>query len=119
MLSIHEIFRPAMTKTEKSRLLVFPTSVGLAFWARVGVIAGMTGFRMRRVTKVFGVRRRWLKKTGRFDAGAFARGVAEILIVQYHTAPNQPPVPTWPSVCFSMSILLFIDCPFSRHAAHL
>ena len=119
MLSIHEIFGPAMVKTEKSRLLVFPTGAGLAFLARVGGIAGFTGFGMRSVTKVFGARRRWLKKTGRFDVGAFARGVAEILVVRHRTAPNQPPVPTWPSVRFSMSVLLFIDCPFSRHAAHL
>ena len=119
MLSILGFFLPAMVKTEKSRLLVCPTSVGGAFLARVGDVAGFTGFGMQSVTKVFGARRRWLKKTGRFDFGAFARDVAEILIVQYHTAPNQPPVPTWPSVRFSMSVLLFIDCPFSRHAAHL
>ena len=79
-----------MVKTEKSSLLVFPTSVGLAFLARVGDIAGFTGFCMRSVTKVFGVQRRRLKKTGRFDLGAFARGVAEILVVRHHTAPNQP-----------------------------
>ena len=90
MLSIHEIFGPAMVKTEKSSLLVFPTSAGLAFLARVGGITGMTGFRMRSVTKVFGARRRWLKKTSRFDLGAFARDVAEFLVVQHHTAPNQP-----------------------------
>ena len=119
MLSILGIFRPAMMNTEKSRVLIFPTSAGLAFLARVGDIAGFTDFCMRSVTKVFGARRRWLKKTGRFDFGAFARDVAEILIVQYHTAPNQPPVPTWPSVRFPMSVLLFIDCLVSRHAAHL
>ena len=119
MLSILEIFRPAMVNTEKMELLVFPTSVCVAFLARVGDIAGMTGFCMRSATKVFGARRRWFKKTSCFDFGAFARGEAEFLVVQHRTAPNQPPVPTWPSVRFSMSILLFIDCPFSRHAAHL
>ena len=119
MLSILEIFRPAAVNTEKMGLLVFPTSAGLAFLARVGGIAGFTGFGMRSVTKVFGARRRWLKKTSRFDFGAFARGEAEFFVIKHRTAPNQPPVPTWPSVRFSMSVLLFIDCPFSRHAAHL
>ena len=94
MLSILGFFRPAMVKTEKSSLLVFPTSVGLAFLARVGDVAGFTGFGMQSVTKVFGARRRWLKKTSRFDFGAFARGVAEILVVQHPTAPNKTSEPT-------------------------
>ena len=83
-----------MTNTEKSSLLVFPTSAGLAFLARVGGIAGFTGFGMRSASKVFGARRRWLKKTGRFDFGAYARGEAEFLVIKHHTAPNKTSEPT-------------------------
>ena len=94
MLSIHEIFGPAMVKTEKSSLLVFPTSAGLAFLVRVGDIAGFTDFGIRSVTKVFGAQRRWLKKPCRFDFEAFARGEAEFLVVQHPTAPNKTSEPT-------------------------
>ena len=62
MFSILEIFLPAMVKTEKSRVLIFPTSAGLAYLARVGDIAGFTGFRMRSGTEVFGAHSRWLKR---------------------------------------------------------